>query len=239
MSKIRIYIEPERIGDLIEIGDRDIVHKLKNVLRLKEKESVYIFDGKGKEYIYTIKNIEKKRIIIEKSLASRLKLIPKKKIILAFPLTKESKIDFILQKATELGVSGFIPYVCERSLKAKPLVSKIQRWKRIVMEAVRQSEALWPPFVENIYDFQKLAESSYELKLAASIEGERIEDVLNSASKEILIIIGPEGDFSPSEFKDLEKNNFKFINLSSNLLKVETAAIFSAGLVKYFLGDES
>lgn len=239
MSKVRVYIEPGKIRDLIEIEDKDTVHKLKNVLRLKEGEQVYVFDGKGKEFLYEVKSVDKKKITIKRGSVSRQNPAPRKKIVLAFPLTKEGKVDFILQKATELGVSGFIPYVCERSIKAKPSVSKLERWKKIVMEAVRQSEALWPPFVENIHGFNKLLESGYEVKLAASIEGKKIEDILDDKNKEVLIVIGPEGDFSPSEFKDLEKNNFKLVKLSSNLLKVETAAIFSAGLANYFLNDES
>jgi len=238
MSKIRIYIEPGKIEDLIEIEDKDIVHKLKNVLRLGDGEQVYVFDGKGKEYVYAVKNVRKNKVFLGKSSISREISASDKKIVLAFPLTKESKVDFILQKTAELGVSGFIPYVCERSLRVKFTSSKLERWKKIIMEAVRQSQALWPPFIDSVCDFKDLVKSNYKIKLAASIEGKKIQDILSVKSKEVLIAIGPEGDFSPSEFTDLEENNFKFVNLSSNLLKVETAAIFSVGLIKYFL-DES
>jgi len=238
MSKVRVYIEPRNIKDLIEVSGRDTVHKLKNVLRLRKGQSLYVFDGKGREFLYKIESVEKKKVLLRKSSLCRENPGSGRKVVLAFPLTKESKIDIILQKSTELGVAGFIPYTCERSLKSELSASKLKRWSKIVMEAVRQSEALWPPFIGKVYSFKELLDSEYELKLAASIEGLRAEDIVDKNSEKALIVVGPEGDFSPSEYKSLKENGFKFISLSSNLLKVETAAVFSVGLIKYFL-DES
>jgi len=237
MSKIRIYIQPKDISDFIEIKDRDLIHKIRNVLRLKKEDSLYVFDGQGKEYLYGIEAIAKKSVSIKRESLSKASPAPDRRIILGFPLAKEDKIDFILQKATELGVEGFIPFVCERSLKVKVAGKKLGRWKRIIIEALRQSERLWMPSLKEVLDFQEVINSNYKVKLAASVGGEKLNTILEPDEEEILILVGPEGGFSPSEYNQLEQSNFKFLKLSSHILRVETASIFSVGLIKY--GDGS
>ncbi|MBU1523816.1 MAG: 16S rRNA (uracil(1498)-N(3))-methyltransferase [Candidatus Omnitrophica bacterium] len=104
MSKIRVYIEPEKISEFIDLDEKGIIHKVKDVLRLKVNEELYIFDGKGREYLYEIKKLKNRSVLIEKKAIEKEQSLPEKKIILGFPFLKEEKIDFILQKATELGV---------------------------------------------------------------------------------------------------------------------------------------
>ena len=89
------------------------------------------------------------------------------------------------------------------------------------------------PSLEEVLDFQEIVNVSHKIKLVASIKGEKISSILNGQEKEIFILVGPEGGFSPSEYSKLEDNNFKFLKLSSHILRVETASIFSVGLVNY------
>ena len=235
MSKIRIYIQPKDINDFIEIKDKNLVHKIRNVLRLKKEDSLYVFDGQGKEYLYRIEAIAKGSVLIKGKSFSRSSSAPDRRIILGFPLAKEDKIDFILQKATELGVDGFIPFVCERSLKVKVANKKLERWKRIITEALRQSERLWIPSLKKVVDFQEITNVNYKVKLAALVKGEKVNSILDGQENDIFILVGPEGGFSPSEYNQLEQSNFKFLKLSSHILRVETASIFSVGLINYFL----
>jgi len=234
MSKIRIYIQPEDINNFIEIKDKNFVHKIKNVLRLGKGDSLYIFDGQGKEYLYGIEAIAKKSVSIKMESLFKNSPAENRRIILGFPLAKEDKIDFILQKATELGVEGFIPFACERSLKVKVTDKKLERWKRIITEALRQSERLWMPSLEEVLDFQEITNVNYKVKLVASANGEKVSSLLNGQEEEVLILVGPEGGFSPSEYDQLEQSNFKLLKLSSHILRVETASIFSVGLINYF-----
>jgi len=234
MSKIRIYIKPERIGNIIRIEKRDVVHKIKDVLRLKSNEELYIFDGQGTEYLCQIKEIAKKYILIEQKGREQKEVKPRKGIILGFPLVGEERIDFILQKSTELGVSGFIPFICQRSARARS-ANKLKRWGRIIIEASRQSERLWLPSLSDVLEFDELIKLKYKVKLAGFINGEPIESIARLKEGDIFIAVGPVGDFSPDEYEKLRENDFKFIKLSSNLLRVETAAMFSVGLIKYFL----
>lgn len=233
MPKIRIYIESKDISDFIEIKGSSIIHKIRNVLRLEKGDSLYVFDGQGSEYQCRIEAISKKSVSIKRESLSKSSPASDRRIILGFPLVKEDKIDFILQKSTELGVEGFIPFACERSLKVKVTDKKLERWERIIIEALRQSERLWMPSLEEVLDFQEIVNVSHKIKLVASIKGEKISSILNGQEKEIFILVGPEGGFSPSEYSKLEDNNFKFLKLSSHILRVETASIFSVGLVNY------
>ena len=232
MSKVRIYIEPQSIKDSIEVKDKKIIHKIKDVLRLKSSDYVYIFDGEGKEYIYKIRGIDKGRVVLEKGRQEREEPAVSKGIVLGFPILREEKIDFILQKATELGVTVFLPFISERSLQIKPSGSKIKRWEKIIIEAVRQSGRLWIPEVYEAEVLSEIAKKDYSLKIAASIDGDSPDKVLSKKTNEVLIIVGPEGDFSPLEYKELKASGFKFIKLSPYILRTETTAIFAAGIIR-------
>ena len=234
MSKVRIYIRPQEISDFIDIKNKDIIHKIRNILRLEKNQTVYIFDGEGKEYIYRIEVITKKNILIRKRKISVNSLPSNKRLILGFPVIREEKTGFILQKATELGVSGFIPFTCERSMRVKSSAKKLQRWHKIVIEAVRQSERLWLPSLNSILDFTSLLKSSYDAKLAASIQGKHLGGVLSRAAQSVLLVVGPEGDFSPEEYTQFKEKGFNFIKLSSHILRTETAAMFGVGLIDNF-----
>jgi 16S rRNA (uracil1498-N3)-methyltransferase len=238
MSKVRVYIKPQEIGDSVVIGEKTVLHKMKDVCRLREGDPVFVFDGEGSEYLFVVSQVSKKQIVIKKKKRQIKESYPLKKIHLGFPLVKEDRVDYILQKATELGVSVLTPVICERSLRNKPSKNKVERWQRIILEAARQSLRLWVPQLTGIMNFQEAIKSSHQVKLAGSIDGVGVEKIVKKQWKEIFIMVGPEGDFSPSEFKELEVNNFQFIKLSPNLLRVETAAAFSVGLVKYFMNNE-
>jgi len=235
MVKTRIYIEPEDINDTVEVKDKATVHKIKDVLRLKKEDFIYVFDGIGGEYLYRIDKIERSVFILEKERYDKRKSSPKNKIILGFPLIKEEKIDFILQKATELGVMGFLPFVCQRSLKMKPPVSRIMRWRKIVIEAVRQSGRLWIPQIRAVDSLDKVVQKKHRLKIALSISGGNPGKILDKKAGEILIVAGPEGDFTPLEYEKLKVSGFKFVKLSSHILRSETAAVFGTGLVRYLM----
>lgn len=235
MSKIRIYVEPQKIGDFIKIDTMSIVHKIKNVLRLVENDEVFVFDGVGKEYSAKIKYLQHDSITLR--LGALVREMPRLnvEIVLAFPLTKEEKIDLILQKATELGADRFIPFHCAHGLKGCPSENKQERWQNIVREAARQSERLWLPQLELASDFNTLISRSFEQKLFGDVAGEKLETALSPQAKTILLIVGPEGDFSPEEKQQLSQAGARSVSFSPNILRLETAAIFLTGLASYFL----
>ncbi|MBU1112812.1 MAG: 16S rRNA (uracil(1498)-N(3))-methyltransferase [Candidatus Omnitrophica bacterium] len=237
MSKIRIYIKPGQIEDSISITDRDTTHKIKDVLRLKAQQPVYVFDGCGKEYLYSIKQLSKKSISLTKEKLLRQAASPANTVTLGFPLEKEDRVDFILQKCTELGVFRFIPFISQRSLKVKPSANKLNRWQRIIIEAARQSQRLWIPEISETLALDGIDKQGFDLKIVGSLAGQSLIKKINKAVRDVLIVIGPVGDFSQTEYKDLNHKGFKAIKLSENLLRTETAAMFSVGLINNFLNE--
>jgi 16S rRNA (uracil1498-N3)-methyltransferase len=225
-------VATENIKERIRIEERETIHKIRDVLRLKKSKKIYVFNGEGKEYLYEIKEIKKNVIFLEKEKFVNKEDLPSTKIILAFPLLKEEKINFILQKCTELGVDEFYPFICERSIIKKPNFSKFRRWQKIILEATRQSNRLWLPKLKEIKNVEEIAHLKFSLKLVASQYGKYLEKSLRK-EKEIFIIVGPEGDFSPSEYKILNDNDFVCFKLSPYTLRTETAAVFSVGLISY------
>jgi len=234
MSKVRLYLPKNRISNIIALEDKESLHKANDVLSLKKGEKIYIFDGEGAEYRYQINEAERKRITLKKEAIERTENMPEKIITLGIPLIKEQKMDLILQKATELGVWSFQPFICQRSIREKPSTAKKERWMKIIQEATRQSERLWLAQINDVIDFSDLIKRDFGLKLAASIEGQKIMDIPKAHVNRTLLLIGPEGDFSAEEYEKLKAESFSLLKLSENILRVETASIIASGLIAYF-----
>jgi len=235
MAKVRIYIERKQIDPEILVSDKEIIHKLSHVLRLKPEDTVYVFDGAGCEHCCKLIKLNKKQAILARIKKEREEASLNHRVSLAFPLVNKERIDFILEKATELGISRFLPFTCQRSLQNKPSRERLKRWQRIMLEVVRQSDQLWVPTIEPIVDLGQIIKASFSLKLLGSIEGKPITSVDFKGILDTLIIVGPVGDFSPDEYDLLRRNDFYPIKLAPTILRVETAAVFFSGLTNYFL----
>lgn len=234
MSKIRLHVKSALTGNSTILREKEIVHKLKNVLRVEKNQPVYLFDGKGQQWQGLVFQVKEKEVVI-----NQIKLISEQKrkspcLVLAFPLTQDKKISFILQKATELGAGAFLPYFSQTSAKFKLSPSKRQRWEKIIKEACRQSERLWIPQLKAPVSLDELVASPFGLKFLASSTG-KTNLTLHPTPETMLCLVGPEGGFKSKENETFLKNRFNLIRLSPNLLRTETAAIFSVGLIKYLL----
>ena len=241
MAKIRIYFIPAMIKEEILLKDRDIIHKVKDVLRLKKDDSVFVFDGEGKEYEYIIEEIRQRSVEIKRIRKIREDAPSQVKVSLAFPLLREQKLNFILQKAVELGVCRLLPFFSQHSaVFHKPSQVKRKRWQKIVIEAVRQSQRLWVPFIEPVREFDEVLMEAADVKLFAHVSGRNmriIEKADRGGGKStFLLVVGPEGDFSDEERGKLVKHGFQCVKLSESILRSETACVFFVGLVNYLYG---
>ncbi|MDD5070289.1 MAG: RsmE family RNA methyltransferase [Candidatus Omnitrophica bacterium] len=230
MSRVRVYIENAYFGEAIEINDRDILHKLKEVLRLSKGKQLYIFDGRGKECSYDLDFLDKKQCILKKVGSVICQEQPALKLAIGFPLMVEDKVDFILQKCTELGVDCFFPFICRRSRNQSIGEKKVIRWKKIIAEAVRQSNRRWFPGLVFPMRFEDLINTKYENKVVSDFKGSYFKDSETCFDKDTIVVIGPEGDFDSDEYRDLNRQGFKPIKLSEATLRTETAVVFAAGL---------
>jgi 16S rRNA (uracil1498-N3)-methyltransferase len=240
----RLYSPSRNISaDKITIDDKTQIHHLKDVLWLKINSEVLVFDDKGKEYIGCIKELLKNKIILkikEQRLFSNLE--KGIKITIACAMPKKSKMDDIIDKLTQLGVAGIIPLETERvivKLDKNKKVLRQRRWEKIALSASVQSQRNILPVIEPVRDIKEVLSqsSSYDLKLIPTLAGKRktLKEVLGqSRPKDILVLIGPEGDFTAQEVELAKKAGFIPISLGDLVLRVETAAVAVAAFIKLY-----
>jgi len=158
---------------------------------------------------------------------------------LIIPLLKENKIDLILQKATELGVSKIIPVIMERSiikLEKDRENKKIERWNKICKEASEQSKRVNIPIVTEVKSLREI-ENENGLKIVCSTKEKdnTIKKFLNNNKNynKINIVIGPEGGITPKEEEYLNSIGFNSISLGNNIMRVETVPIYILSVINY------
>ena len=231
---IRLYHPNSIVENSTNLLSKEHTHYVTNVMRLKRGSIVNLFNSGG-EWESEIVFCEKERV--EVKFLKKVKEPQKKnKIELAICLVKKNPMEIILQKATELGVSKIIPIISERT-EVKEL--NYDRAKKIVIEATEQSNQLAPSEISEIIklkDFLDSINESTKLLFADVNSSVNLKADDFKKSNSLCILIGPEGDFSPSEReKILKRTNTIPFSLSKNILRTETAAISAITLVSYLL----
>ena len=230
-SKVRIYLNKKLDLDLDLILEKEDAHYLKNVMRLREGDNISLFNSQDGEYEGRIISSDKN--IIKVKLVLKIKNINRQaKISLIFSLIKSSKLDYLIQKCTEVGVKEFIPVISEKSV-AKNL--NIKRVEKIIKESCEQSNQLFLPAIHEIERLEKKLKSfdknSVIFFADINSSNKKLNEVLKSnKNHKLYLLIGPEGDFSSKERDLLDSiSNCIPISLGQNILRSETAAV--AGLV--------
>jgi len=236
MSNIRLYHPNSIVENTTSLLSKEHTHYVVNVMRLKRGSNINFFNKEG-EWLSEIIFLEKDRV--EVKFLNKIKdSIKAANIELAICLVKKNPMDTILQKATELGVSKIIPIISERT-EIKEL--NHDRAKKIVIEATEQSNQLIPPEISKIMklkDFIINLDNSTQLLFADvnSKKNLKQDDVKESNIKSILI--GPEGDFSPTERELILANvNTTPFSISKNILRSDTAVISAISLVNFINKD--
>ena len=229
------YFVKEKNNDTF-ILTQDDSHHVINVMRMNIKDNIeVVFDNK----LYICEIIElntpvKCKIIEEKESIERS--IPK--VIIVQALVKEQKMDYILQKACELGVYKIIPVNAERSVvKLDNDKKKIDRWNKILKEASEQSKRCDIPILDKIYKFNEVLNLDFKEKFICSTKENKklLKSTLSkiNINDTIVYVIGPEGGFSPSEEDILIENGYTPVSLGSNVLRTETASLFIMSAINY------
>ena len=234
------YFAKEIIKDNIVLEDSDI-HHIKTVMRMRVNDKIEVIYDK-KMYICSIEQIDNLRLKIEEIIEEDNGL--DKEIIVAVGLVKEQKMDLILQKLTELGVSRIIPVNMERSivkLDSKKCEKKLLRWKMICKEASEQSKRNDIPVVNEIINFKDLIKIEADLKLVCSVSEESnmiYNYIENDNYNSVLFVIGPEGGISLKEEDYLKDNGFNLVSFGKLVLRVETACIYIGSVLNYILNKK-
>lgn len=228
------YFAKEKNNNEFILYDTDI-HHIKNVMRYKIDDLIEVVYA-NIVYICKIKSVSPLILdIINSKTEDREMNID---LTIAVSLVNEQKMDLILQKLTELGVTNIIPVKTERSiikLDEKKQLKKIERWQMICKEASEQSKRIMIPKVSKIMSLKELTELSSDLKLVCSLSEltKPLNNYLTNDKKSLLFVIGPEGGFTNDEEFLLLDNSFLPVNLGKRVMRVETAAIYVASIINY------
>lgn len=231
------FFAQRKAGDLLYLAKEDIKH-FKDVLRIKDDEEVEVYiDGIG--YIAILNSYTKDELSLKIISEIKEQYEPNIKITLFQSLVKSDKMDFIIQKAIEMGAYSIVPIETKRSIVKKKDIKdkKLERYKNIAKAAAMQSKREFIPSVADAIKFDEAKEIldsfdlvliAYEDELEHSIKDFEIKD-----KKNIAIIVGPEGGFDISEVDELKRCGYKSISMGKRILRAETAPIALLTMLYY------
>ena len=232
MSNIRLFFSNTLSAKMTDKLDKTQSHYLVKVMRIKENEFFSLFNSYGEweaKVLGILNGIVQFKII--KQIRSKES---SKEIWLAFSPIKSNYQNFMIQKATELGVTKFLPIIFNRTIVRK--INK-ERLEKIVIEASEQSNRLHVPLIEkaqNLKNFLKL--NSMDLIFTDLNSDNKKIDKSKLTNKPICIIIGPEGDFSETEREEiLSFKNVQALKINENILRSETAVISAISIINYVI----
>lgn len=243
----RFFIQPQQINsDTALIKGPDVKH-IRRVLRMTVGDTLTLLDGRGNVYLAKIIEFNKEQIHCRILAQQAANSDPKIQVTLVQGLPKGDKMETIIQKCTELGVSRVIPLAAARSvvkLDDKKAADRQQRWQRVAMEAAKQCRRTSIPEVAGLSDWDNiLARIPPAALVLMPWEAERsqsLAEILRQKSlapPEVYIFIGPEGGFEDDEAQRLKDKGFHLITLGNRILRTETAGPSVLTMVLYQYGE--
>lgn len=248
MSKF--FVHPEHIkGDKAIITGQE-AHHILDVMRLKKQDRITAFDGTGKLYEGKILDTTNKKVNVQIEHVVQDSQKTDLEITLAQGLPKKNKMDYIIEKCTELGIDLIMPTQTTRTIVKLDRVrfaSRKLRWQKVAREAAKQCGRTTIPQVQGLSPWPTVlsALSDFDLKLLFSLvslvplgkQTQRLKDVLrtHNKAKRIILLIGPEGDFTPEEVRGALNAGCIAVSLGKNILKSDTAAISALAMINYEL----
>jgi 16S rRNA (uracil1498-N3)-methyltransferase len=240
MALRRFYIPPESIHDSGAKLPADQVHHLRDVLRIQAGEAVEIFDGSGNGYSGAVEFRGPDVFIC------RLKRLPSQaspvRLILAGALIKPAKFEWVLEKATELGVDEILPLRTRFSdirIPEDKIADRLARWDRIVKETSKQCRRFASPQVHPPRSFEDFLVAGEFFASTRILFYEKSQDLWKPDSgimpSSIVLCVGPEGGWEEREIELAEKTGCKIVGLGSLILRAETAAIAAIAILQHHI----
>ncbi len=242
----RFFFRPEeRNGDTVTLDEAES-HHVKRVLRLGVGDALELLDGSGALYVAEIVNIEKQvKVVITSMHAEKDEDAPS--LWVGQGLLKAKKMDSVIQKCTELGVTHFTPFIssrCQGRPDTRQLQKKHERWLRIIEESCKQCSRSRKMVLENPVDFDRALQANTGLKREKKLllweeeQSVRLQDVgLGSGFDGVQLLLGPEGGFSRDEIESSRRQGWQTVSLGQRILRAETATYASVAIVQHLLGS--
>ena len=230
MSNIRLFFKESLSLNLVSKLDKSQSHYISKVMRIKENEIFSLFNSSG-EWEAKILNITKS--IVEFEITNQIRQKEnQKELWLAFSPIKSNYFNFMIQKATELGITKFIPIIFERTVVRK--LNK-ERLEKVIIEATEQSNRINIPTLEDATNLEDFLKSSEMNLIFTDLNSDNKKvDLEKLTNKPLCIVVGPEGDFSENERgKILSFKDVQAIKINENILRSETAVISAISIINY------
>jgi 16S rRNA (uracil1498-N3)-methyltransferase len=250
----RFYVSPGNWNpDALSLRGPE-AHHARDVLRMKRGDRVVVFNGRGHEITAEIVNLAKSEISLRKLHESEMPPL-RCRMTLGQAIPKGKNMDLIVQKAVEIGAAEIAPLISERTivdLDPAQAEQKKAKWQQVAIEAAKQCGQNWLPQIDlprNLKDFFASVETqksgpSFDLRLIGSLQADaqHLKKILadyqsshGGRPRSVLILIGPEGDFTPAELALAKTHGCLPITLGPIILRVETAAIYCLSVLSYEL----
>jgi 16S rRNA (uracil1498-N3)-methyltransferase len=247
MRLTRVYVEAPLAAGKRLVVEGSAANHIMRVLRLRSGEALTVFDGSGGEFGARIEEFRRDSVVVAVEDHRLLERESPLRLTLAQGISRGERMDWVIQKATELGTSRIVPLFTKRSmvrLDEKQADRKLQHWRAVAIAACEQCGRNRIPELAAPVDFFDVlpAEASGATRLLLSPTGDlRIEDlgqdVRQGASKGITVLIGPEGGLEDVEQEAALAAGFKAVRLGPRVLRTETAAIAALTIIQRYFGD--
>lgn len=243
MRQTRLYLEGEYdSGSELEI-DAERTHYLSRVLRLRVGDTIVVFNGKGAQFSASITALQRSRAVLAVHDALAAATESGFKLHLAQGISRAERMDFVVQKATELGVKRITPLLTEHGvvkLAAERAEKRRQHWRKVATSACEQSGRVRLPLVDAPVRLDTwLADKTQQADIDILLKPGATESLagIDVPATKVCLLIGPEGGFSNAEYEMLEAAGFRAVSFGPRVLRTETAAIAALAVLQTRCGD--
>jgi 16S rRNA (uracil1498-N3)-methyltransferase len=246
----RFYVSPENWNPGAPVLPESEAHHARDVLRVRRGEKIVLFNGQGREITAEIVDLGKDQIQLRKLHEAETPAL-RCRIVLGQAIPKGKNMELIVQKAVEIGAAEIAPIISDRTIvqvDSETAAQKQSRWQQIAIEAAKQCGQNWLPRMHAPKKLAELfsgaSEELFDLRLIGSLQpdAQHLKKILEDYSSEhqfrprnVLMLIGPEGDFTPAELSLARRHGCQPITLGPIILRVETAAIYCLSILSYEL----
>ena len=245
----RFYVSPEDWNSCILVLRGSEAHHARDVLRMKAGEKIVLFNGRGREVTAEIAAFDDDEIRLRKLHQADTPQL-RCRIVLGQAIPKGKNMELIVQKAVEIGAAEIAPIVSDRTvvqIDSDTAAQKQRKWQQIAIEAAKQCGQNWLPQVHRptrLAEFFSASEQPFDLRLIGSLQpdAQNLKNILEkylrqhaNRPRSVLMLVGPEGDFTPAELALARRYGCEPITLGPIILRVETAAIYCLSVLSYEL----